>query len=117
MNGAAVSKLTRREFLLTAAAAGAALFLDQPIGRRAQAGPRAIPPHRVVHTHSLEATNWDYATGWYGDYVDQAVVDAMTDRGVMALTDTTTLADAWDALLPAYTAGQKVAIKVNLNNC
>jgi hypothetical protein len=70
----------------------------------------------VVHAHSPEATSWDYATGWYGDYVNQAVVDAMTDRGLMALTDTTTPADAWDALLPAYTAGQKVAIKVNLNN-
>jgi hypothetical protein len=111
-----MSKLTRHEFLLTAAAAGAALFFDRSFGRRAQARPRAVPPHRVVHTHSLEATSWDYATGWYGDYVNQAVVDAMTDRGVMALTDTTTLADAWGALLPAYTPGQKVAIKINLNN-
>ncbi len=111
-----MSKLTRREFLLTAAAAGAALFLDQPLGRRAQARPGAIPTHRVVHTHSLEATSWDYATGWYGDYVDQAVVDAMTDRGVMALTGTSKPTEAWEALLPAYTAGQKVAIKVNVVN-
>jgi uncharacterized protein (DUF362 family) len=111
-----MSKLTRREFLLTAAAAGAVLILDRPFGRRAQARPRAVPPHRVVHAHSPEATSWDYATGWYGDYVNQGVVDAMTDRGVMALTDTTTLVDAWGALLPAYTAGQKVAIKINLNN-
>jgi hypothetical protein len=111
-----MTKLTRCQFLLTAAAAGAALFLDRPFGRRAQARPRAVPPHRVVHAHSPEATYWDYATGWYGDYVSQAVVDAMTDRGVMALTGTTTLADAWGALLPAYTAGQKVALKINLNN-
>jgi uncharacterized protein (DUF362 family) len=34
----------------------------------------------------------------------------------MALTNTATLADAWGALIPAYTAGQKVAIKINLNN-
>jgi hypothetical protein len=40
----------------------------------------------------------------------------MTDRGVMALTNTATLADAWGALIPAYTASQKVAIKINLNN-
>jgi uncharacterized protein (DUF362 family) len=111
-----VTTLTRREFLLTTAAAGAALFLNRPPVRRAQAKPRAVPAHRVVHTHSQEATFWDYASGWYGDYVNQAVVDAMTDRGLMALTDTTTPADAWDALLPAYTAGQKVAIKINLNN-
>jgi hypothetical protein len=70
----------------------------------------------VVHAHSADATSWDYATGWYGNYVDQAVVDAMTDRGVMALTGEATAAAAWGAILPAYTAGQKVAIKINLNN-
>jgi len=111
-----MSKLTRREFLLTTAAAGAVLLLDRWPVRRTQARPRAIPSHRVVHTHSGDATDWDYASGWYGDSVNQAVVDDMTDRGVMALTDTTTLADAWGALLPAYAVGQKVAIKVNLNN-
>jgi hypothetical protein len=111
-----MTKLTRRQFLLTAAAAGAALFVDCWPARKTEARPRVVPAHRVVHTHSPVATYWDYAAGWYGDYVNQAMVNAMTDRGVMALTDTTTLADAWGALLPAYTAGQKVAIKINLNN-
>jgi len=69
-----------------------------------------------VHTHSDDATYWDYATGWYGDYVSQTLVNEMTDRGVMTLTNTATLADAWGALIPAYTASQKVAIKINLNN-
>jgi uncharacterized protein (DUF362 family) len=109
-------KLTRRQFLLTAAAAGATILADRLPVRKTQASPRAIPAGRVVHTHSPDATCWDYATGWYGDYVSQTVVDAMTDRGVMALTGTHTLADAWGALLPAYTAGQKVAIKVNVVN-
>ena len=106
-------KLSRRKFLLDATAAGAALAFGRwtPIRTRAQ-----VPAHRIVHTHSSEATYWDYATGWYGDYVSQSVVDAMTDRGVMALTNTTTLADAWRALIPAYAAGQTVAIKINLNN-
>jgi len=70
----------------------------------------------VVHTHSNFVTSWDYATGWYGDYVSQAVVDLMTDRGMMELTGTISRAAAWQAILPAYTAGQKVAIKINLNN-
>jgi hypothetical protein len=56
--------ITRREFLLTAAAAGAALILDRPTFRRVQAAPRAVPAHRVVHAHSPAATFWDYATGW-----------------------------------------------------
>ena len=113
MNTTKTPQFSRRQVLLGAAAAGAALLLDRWSPRPAQA---AITPHRVVHTHSDDATYWDYTTGWYGDYVSQTVVNAMTDRGVMALTNTATLADAWRALIPAYTAGQKVAIKINLNN-
>jgi uncharacterized protein (DUF362 family) len=116
-----MAKLSRREFLLRTAAAGAALALGgwpaHPTRARRSASAQAgFSSNRVVHTHSNDATDWDYATGWYGDYVNQSVVDAMTDRGVMALTNTATLADAWHALLPAYAAGQKVAIKINLNN-
>lgn len=107
-----MTKLTRREFLYSAATAGAALvFPGHLLPVR-----RAIPANRVVHTHSNSATTWDYAAGWYGDYVSQTVVDAMTDRGVMDLTGALTRAAAWSAILPAYTAGQKVAIKINLNN-
>ena len=43
-------------------------------------------------------------------------MDRMTDRGVMDLTGTLTRADAWRAIIPGYTTGQKVAIKINLNN-
>ncbi len=116
-----MAKLSRREFLLTAAAGGAALALRralpsaQAAGRSRFAGT-AIPANRVVHTHSNAATFWDYATGWYGDYVSQEMVDLMTDRGMMDLTGTANRAAAWQTILPAYTAGQKVAIKINLNN-
>ena len=113
------SRLSRREFLRSATAAGAALalsrWLPRPALARRSASP-AVPPHRVVHAHSDEATSWDYATGWYGDYVSQAIVDEMTDQGVMTLTDTATRADAWRALIPAYETNQRVAIKINLIN-
>jgi hypothetical protein len=116
-----MGKLSRRKFLQGAAAVGTTLALGRWSSRLAQgtawASTRAaIPTHRVVHAHSDAATYWDYATGWYGDYVSQAIVDEMTDQGVMALTNTVTPADAWRALIPIYTAGQKVAIKINLNN-
>jgi uncharacterized Fe-S center protein len=116
-----VSKMSRREFLISAATAGSALALgrwlpDQDHPRQFASIRAAIPAHRVVHTHSNQATYWDFTTGWYGDYVNQIVTNAMTDRGVMALTNTATLADAWGALIPSYSDGQKVAIKVNLNN-
>ena len=111
-----VSQLSRRRFLLSTAAAGATLALDRWLPRPTPDRRSAIASNRVVHTHGNDATDWDYATGWYGDYVSQPVVDAMTDRGVMVLTNTATLADAWGALIPAYSSGQIVAIKINLNN-
>ena len=116
-----MSPVTRREFLYGVALGQAPLTLGQQASPSAQVELsdlilKAIPPHRVVHTHSNLVTYWDYSTGWYGNYVDQAIVDEMTARGVMALTNTATLANAWHALLPAYGTGQKVAIKIKLNN-
>ena len=115
------SKLSRREFLRGATAAGAALALSHwlpraSMPRRPASASSAVQAHRVVQAHSDGATSWDYSTGWYGDYVSQAVVDEMTDRGVTTLTSATTRADAWRAIIPAYTTGQIVAIKINLVN-
>ena len=52
----------------------------------------------------------------YWNYVNQAAVGAMVDRGMMALTGTSTVAAAWQSLLPNYSPGQAIAVKVNLNN-
>jgi uncharacterized protein (DUF362 family) len=116
-----MAKLSRREFMFGAVVTGLALVFHGGLPsyrqtRRSQSLEASIPAHRVVHTHSNLVTNWDYATGWYGNYVNQGVVDLMIDRGVMDLTGTQTRADAWRAIIPGYTAGQKVAIKINLNN-
>ena len=70
---------------------------------------------RVVHVHSDQATSWNRETD-YWNYVAQDVVDEMVDQGLMSLTGTITVADAWRALLPSYQVGQGIAIKVNLNN-
>ncbi|MGQ9626034.1 MAG: DUF362 domain-containing protein [Anaerolineae bacterium] len=72
--------------------------------------------HRVVHVHSTSATFWDFGSNYYGNYVRQDVVNNMVDRGVMELTGTSTVANAWRALLPNYQSGKKIAIKVNFNN-
>jgi uncharacterized protein (DUF362 family) len=40
----------------------------------------------------------------------------MMDLGLMELAGQTSVAGAWSVLLPGYVPGQKVAIKVNLNN-
>ncbi len=75
-----------------------------------------VPPGtaRVVHAHAPSATDWD-GSGYYYEAVNQAVVNNMVDQGVMALTSTSTRADAWRALIPNYSGGI-VAIKVNFNN-
>ena len=75
----------------------------------------ATYPGRVIHIHSDQATPWSGETD-YWNYVDQAVVNDMVDQGVMALTDTATVAAAWRTLLPDYQPGQGIAIKVNFNN-
>ena len=116
-----MSKLSRREFLFGVATNGVALALHRglpssSLASRAQSLAVSIPTHRVVHTHTNLVTNWDYSTGWYGDYVNQIVVDLMVDRGVMDLTGALTRAGAWREIIPGYTTGQKVAIKINLNN-
>ena len=70
---------------------------------------------RVIHMHSSGATSWNGQAD-YWNYVNQAAVDAMVDRGVMALTGASTLAAAWRSLLPNYSPGKAIAVKVNLNN-
>jgi hypothetical protein len=73
---------------------------------------------KVVHIHSTQtqATNWDFGSDYYGRHVDQDVVDDMVDRGVMELTGTSSIAQAWQVLLPDYVPGKAIAIKVNFNN-
>lgn len=106
--------ISRREFLeLSVASATTAALGISP--RAARADP-AGAPGRVVHVQHPDATSWDFATGWYGDHVDQAIVDAMLERGVMELAGVGSPATAWAQIIPGYVPGQKIAIKVNLNN-
>lgn len=105
-------KISRRQLLKLFAVAGWSIALGKVPTRRL---PRIRTSARVVHMHSNSATSWNGQTD-YWNYVDQAVVNDMVDQGLMALTSTTTVPDAWHALLPNYQAGQGIAIKVNLNN-
>jgi hypothetical protein len=73
-------------------------------------------PGRVVRVHDVDATSWDFDEGWFGDYVDQEVVTAMMNEGLLELTGTQTVHDAWEVLIPGFTPGEKLAIKVNFNN-
>lgn len=83
----------------------------------ATATPTGTPSvSRVVHVHSDAVTSWDFSTGWYGDYVNQSIVNDMVDEGLKQLTGQSTVAAAWQTLLPDYAPGKAIAVKVNFNN-
>lgn len=77
---------------------------------------KRYPQPKVVHVHASSATSWDFHTGWYGEWVDQGVVNQMLERGLVELTGVGSVDGAWATLLPGYSLGKKIAIKVNLNN-
>ena len=121
------NKLSRRQFLrraglgLAAGAAAAAGVGGQPVKADPPPFPFYLPvvlapPADVVRVHADAATSWDYLTGWNGDYVSLATVTAMMERGLREVTGAATPAAAWAMLLPGYTPGKKIAVKVNLNN-
>ncbi len=89
---------------------------------------RGIVPGRVVWVHDPKAVRWEMTGAWWEDaYNDQAAIDRMLSRSVQWLTNEKSDAKAWDALFrhfnrthgrgdTGYKRGEKVAIKVNLNN-
>lgn len=93
-------------------------FVYLPIIFKGESEP--LPPPatngRVVHVHDPNATNWDFSTGWYGDYVNQQAVNTMVEHGLMELTGTNSVQAAWGVIIPDYQPGQTIAIKVNFNN-
>lgn len=70
---------------------------------------------KVIHVHDAHATTWNGQSNFW-EYVSQPLVDEMVSRGVTELTGTSTITDAWRILIPFYSPGQKIAIKVNFNN-
>lgn len=107
------SGFSRREFLkYTGAATGlylAGRWLRNPSLALADDRPR------VVSVHDSDATNWDHATGYHWEHINQEVVNDIVARGVMTLSGESNISDAWSALIP-YQAGDAVVIKVNFNN-
>jgi len=75
---------------------------------------------KVVHGRNANATNWD-GSGWYGDAVNQTAVNTMVQQGLQELTSKSSWGDIWNELFSrvqpsGYQPGQKIAVKVNLNN-
>jgi Domain of unknown function (DUF362) len=121
-------ELTRRQFALTLAATSAfrASLFDPPLSPLGV--PRGIVPGRVTWAHDAAAVTWDGTGSWWQDAnTNQAAVDRMVSRSIRGLSNQKSDAQAWSAIFHSfnrthgrgntgYKAGEKVAIKPNLNN-
>lgn len=97
---------------------------NQPIGT-----PQGLNPGRVTWVWNANATEKNLDGYWWeSQNNDQNVIDTMFSQGLKSLANTTCEKAAWDALIRhfninrgkgevGYTPGEKIAIKVNLNNC
>src|ERR1700722_6945804 len=121
-------EMTRRQFALSMAAATtlrSSLFEPtlSPVGV-----PRGVVPGRVTWTHDPAAVTCDGTGSWWKDANNnQAVIDRMVSRSIRSLTVQKSDAQAWSAIFKyfnrthgrgdaGYRAGEKIAIKTNLNN-
>jgi hypothetical protein len=97
---------------------------NEPIGVA-----RGINPGRVVWAHNPGVANWDGKNGfwWEDSLINQSGVENMVNKTLTSLTGKQNEAGAWDALFihfnttkknnsEGYKAGQKIAIKINVNN-
>jgi hypothetical protein len=108
----------RRKFLKNIGLSLSGLFFLPEILKGEQKNLiKNIPASRVVQIHDPDVTYWDFSTGYYGDYVNQSLVNTMVDRGVCELTGLADPVSAWQRIMSSYQSGDKIAIRVNFNNC
>ena len=97
---------------------------NEPIGT-----PLGVNPGRVAWVWNPNATESDLKGYWWlKNNNNQEVIDEMFSEGLQGLTNADSDEEAWDALFKyfnlvhgngevGYQPGEKIAIKVNLNNC
>ncbi len=90
---------------------------------------KGIHPGRVAWGHNLKISSWDGSTGfWWEDrFNNQTETDKLLSQTLCSLTGIPKEKESWDALFrffnktkrnadAGYTSGEKVTIKINLNN-
>ncbi len=97
---------------------------NQPIGT-----PQGLHPGRVVWVWDSNATENELSGFWWmTENNNQQVIDTMIANGIQSLAGTTDIHDAWNHTFTffneqhgsgsqGYQPGEKIAIKINLNNC
>ena len=100
-----------------------------PIPKDPIGTPRGVNPGRVVWVWNPDATESDPCSYWWKkENNDQQVTDTMFSTGMQGLTGEDSDYTAWDILFKhfnemhgygdiGYQSGEKIAIKINLNNC
>src|SRR6202453_2152072 len=121
-------EMTRREFALSIPATSAlrSSLFDPPLSPLGV--PRGIVPGRVTWAHDPLAVTWDGTGSWWTDANNnQGAIDRMVSHSICGLTNQKSDAQAWSAMFhhfndthghgnTGYKAGEKIAIKPNLNN-
>jgi parallel beta-helix repeat protein len=113
---------------LTTQAPATAEFVPSEPANSPMGLAKGIHPGRVVWVHDPGATSWDGSTGrwWDDDNTDQEAVDVMVSKTIQNLTGQASDAESWDALFKhfngaggraevGYQQGEKIAIKINMN--
>jgi len=100
-----------------------------PIPNQPMGTPQGLNPGRVVWTWNPDATQNPLKGYWWEDEnIDQQVIETMMAQGIKTLAGVSDETAAWDALFHyfneqhengdvGYQPGEKIAIKINLNNC
>lgn len=79
-------------------------------------------PGRVVWAHDPDSVEWDSSGYWWElSHFDEAAIQDMVDSSIASLGGKDSVQEGWTALFQAhnngigYTAGEKIAIKTNIN--
>lgn len=100
----------------------------EPIPKQPMGVGVGVSPGRVVWVWNPNATEENLVGYWWEQQNNnQDIIDQMFSKGIQQLTETSSNADAWDAIFCyfnevqgngniGYQPGEKIAIKVNLNN-
>jgi len=95
---------------------------NQPIGTA-----RGIHPGRVAWSYDLSACDWDGKSKfWFSEtFNDQSKITKILDNVICSVAGQSSVSNAWDVLFrdknggssaPSYVKGEKITIKLNLNN-
>jgi len=92
---------------------------NQPVGKA-----RGIFPGRVAWSYDLSACNWDGSSRywWSSNFNDQAKITKILNNVICSVAGQPSISNAWEVLFryknggTPYVKGEKIAIKLNLNN-